>query len=90
MKQVILVALALLVGSATASVAAQQTKGIVQSVDPVGGTLQLQSGETFSFDSGSSLLGLLPGERVGVSHDGSRGINAYDPHPANRKGADFN
>ncbi|MCX5496248.1 hypothetical protein OSH11_16185 [Kaistia dalseonensis] len=69
---------------------AEQTTGIISSVNSTTGTLGLQSGETFNFDNPASLRGLLPGERVGVFHNGSQGVNAYDPHPAHRDNIDIN
>lgn len=83
MKQIILIATAAFLGSAVAAIAAQQTDGVVQNIDTATGTLELQSGQSFTFKNGSLLYGLLPGDRVGVSHDGSAGIDTYDPHPTN-------
>jgi len=87
LKLIALVAAAL-AGSSVAAIAAEQTKGIVEQVDTGRGTLRLQSGETFTFRNPAVLYGLLPGARVGVSHDGSEGIIAYDPHPARQMDID--
>ncbi|HWJ75407.1 MAG TPA: hypothetical protein VNX29_19785 [Kaistia sp.] len=87
LRMIALVAAAL-AGSSVAAVAAEQTKGIVEQVDASRGTLRLQSGETFTFANPAVLYGLLPGERVGVSHDGADGIAAFDPHPAHQMNID--
>ena len=88
MKQIIAIALAAFLGSVVAAVAAQQTDGIVEQVDVAAGTLLLQSGQTFKFKNGNLLEGLLPGQLVGVSHEGDMGIDAYNPHPATCRDAD--
>jgi hypothetical protein len=72
-----------------AAMAAEQTKGIVTSIDLRARTLTLQSGETFQFDHPSRLYGFTPGDRIGVAHDGIRGINTYNPHPAIRDNIDI-
>jgi hypothetical protein len=86
-RMIALVAAAL-AGSSVAAIAAEETKGIVEQVDASRGTLRLQSGETFIFRNAAVLYGLLPGERVGVSHDGGEGITAFDPHPAHQMNID--
>lgn len=90
MKQAILLAMAAVMGSVVAAVAAQQTDGVVKSVNVSTGSLELQSGETFKFQNGAVLYGLLPGERVGVAHEGDVGLGAYNPHPAVRDDIDIN
>jgi len=79
-----LTAIALLAIPAGA-IAAQQTMGIVESVNVTDGTLELQSGQTFVFNDKAELAGLLPGQAVGVSHEGERGIGTYNPHPGTRR-----
>lgn len=66
----------------TSALAADQTEGTVMWVNPGTGMLALQNGQTFQFANGSVLYGLLPGGRVGVTHTGSQGIGAFNPHPA--------
>jgi hypothetical protein len=78
----------LFIGSS--AIAAEQTTGVISSINAATGTLTLQSGETFSFSNPAGLYGFLPGDRVGVAHRGSQGINAYDPHPADRDNIDIN
>lgn len=89
MKQVILIAMAAVMGSVVAAIAAQQTDGVVRSVNVQDGTLELQSGENFTFKNGTVLYGLAPGDRVGVAHEGTIGIGAYDPHPATQDDIDI-
>ena len=89
MKQVILIAMAAILGSVVAAVAAQQTDGVVKSVNVSTGTLELQSGQAFKFQNGALLYGLAPGDRVGVAHEGETGIGAYDPHPATQDDIDI-
>jgi hypothetical protein len=72
--------------SGAAAFAAEQTTGTIQSVNPANGTLTLQSGQSYKFTNASVLYGLLPGQEVGVTANGSQGIGAFDPHPANRDG----
>jgi hypothetical protein len=86
MKAIFAVAAAILLGSISIAVGAeQQTDGIVEDVNVETGTLKLQSGETFTFDDKTVLNGLIPGQRVGVTHDGTKGIGAFNPHPARRQ-----
>jgi hypothetical protein len=85
MKASMLAMVAVLLSSVTVAVAEEQTNGIVQDVNVSTGTLKLQSGQTFTFENGAVLTGLLPGQRVGVSHVGNKGIDAFNPHPARRK-----
>jgi len=72
--------------SGAAAFAAQQIEGTVETVNPAAGTLTLKSGQSFQFANGTVLYGLLPGQDVGVTANGSQGIGAFDPHPANRDG----
>ncbi len=69
--------------SGAAAIAAEQTEGTVISVNASNGTLTLQDGQTFNFANGKQLLGILPGQTVGVSHQGSEGRGAFNPAPAN-------
>ena len=69
--------------SGAAAIAAEQTEGTVISVNASNGTLTLQDGQTFNFANGTQLLGILPGQTVGVSHQGSEGLGAFNPAPAN-------
>lgn len=63
------------------ALAAQQTEGTVESVNPVAGTLALNTGEHFVFPNGWMLRGIVPGEVVGVTfNDDGQGIRAFDPH----------
>jgi len=71
------------------SFATEQTKGIVTAIDLRAKTLTLQSGETFQFDQTGRLYGFVPGDRIGVSHNGTQGINTYNPHPATRDNIDI-
>ena len=64
--------------------ALEETVGIVTSVNPASGMLMLQSGQWYDFPNGNLLLGFLPGDEVGVTHDGTTGIGAFDPEPANK------
>ena len=63
-----------------------QFQGTVETVNPAAGTLTLKSGQSFQFANGTVLYGLLPGQEVGVTANGTQGIGAFDPHPANRDG----
>ncbi|MCX5477583.1 DUF1344 domain-containing protein [Kaistia geumhonensis] len=76
--------------SGAAALAAEQIEGQVASVNPAAGTLTLKSGQSFQFANGTVLYGLMPGDAVGVTANGSQGIGAFNPHPADRDGADFN
>jgi streptogramin lyase len=69
--------------SGAAAIAAEQTEGTVVSVNASNGTLALQNGQTFTFANGTQLYGILPGQTVGVTHDGSQGLGAFNPAPAN-------
>jgi opacity protein-like surface antigen len=69
--------------SGAAAIAAEQTEGTVISVNPTSGSLTLQDGQTFNFANGTQLLGILPGQTVGVSHLGTEGLGAFNPNPAN-------
>ncbi|MCX5579551.1 DUF1344 domain-containing protein [Kaistia terrae] len=69
--------------SGAAAMAAEQTEGTVTSVNASNGTLTLQDGQTFNFANGTQLYGILPGQTVGVTHDGSQGLGAFNPNPAN-------
>jgi len=80
---------AIILACSITSFAAEQTKGIVTSIDLQTGILTLQSGETFQFDHPGRLYGFVPGDRVGVSHNGRQGINTYNPHPATRDDIDI-
>ncbi|BCP52536.1 hypothetical protein K32_11530 [Kaistia sp. 32K] len=68
--------------SGAAAFAAEQTEGTVTSVNASAGTLTLQGGQSFQFANGKQLLGILPGQAVGVSHNGSEGLGAFNPAPA--------
>ncbi|MCX5570813.1 MULTISPECIES: DUF1344 domain-containing protein [Kaistia] len=69
--------------SGAAAIAAEQTEGTVVSVNTKSGTLTLQDGQTFNFANGAQLYGILPGQTVGVSHNGAQGLGAFNPNPAN-------
>ena len=69
--------------SGAAAMAAEQTECTVTSVNAPNGTLTLQDGQTFTFANGTQLYGILPGQTVGVTHDGSQGLGAFNPKPAN-------
>jgi len=69
--------------SGAAAFAAEQTEGTVVSVNASNGTLTLQDGQTFNFANGTQLYGILPGQTVGVSHNGTQGVGAFNPNPAN-------
>ena len=69
--------------SGVSAFAAEETIGTVESVNSTSGTLRLQSGETYQFANGAAVSGILPGQTVGVSHDGSQGLGAFNPKPAN-------
>ncbi|WP_336799307.1 DUF1344 domain-containing protein [Kaistia sp. MMO-174] len=84
MRNLILVAASVaFLASGAAAMAAEQTEGTVTSVNASTGTLTLQDGQTFQFANGAQLYGILPGQAVGVSHNGSEGLGAYNPKPAN-------
>ena len=68
--------------SGAAAFAAEQTQGTVTSVNASTGTLTLQGGQTFQFANGKQLLGIYPGQAVGVSHNGSEGLGAFTANPA--------
>ncbi len=67
---------------------AEEVDGIVQSVSLPERTLSLQSGQTFTFENVSALYGIVPGQRIGVSFSGTKGIAAFDPHPADQADID--
>ncbi|MCX5580607.1 DUF1344 domain-containing protein [Kaistia terrae] len=67
--------------SGAAAIAAEETEGTVTNVNVSTGTLTLQDGHTYKFANGNQLLGVLPGQVVGVSHQGNTGIAAFNPHP---------
>ncbi|MCX5493416.1 hypothetical protein OSH11_01735 [Kaistia dalseonensis] len=69
---------------------AEQTTGVVRSVNAWTGVLTLQSGEAFRFDDPFLLNGIAPGDRVGVFHQRGNGVNVYDPDPAIRDDIDVN
>jgi len=75
-----------LLASGAAALAAEQYQGTVETVNPAAGTLTLKSGQSFQFANGTVLYGLLPGQEVGVTANGTQGIGAFDPHPAQRDG----
>lgn len=81
-KLVIAAASVAFLASGAAAFAAEQTEGSVTSVNVSSGTLTLQGGETFHFANGNQLLGILPGQTVGVAHQGAEGLGAYNPNPA--------
>jgi len=89
-KFALLAASAAFLASGAAAFAAEQYEGTVETVNPAAGTLTLKSGQSFQFGNGTVLYGLLPGDAVGVTANGSQGIGAFDPHPANRDAADYN
>ncbi|WEK52324.1 MAG: DUF1344 domain-containing protein [Candidatus Kaistia colombiensis] len=68
--------------SGAAAIAAEQTEGTVTSVNASTGTLTLQDGQSFQFANGKQLLGILPGQTVGVAHQGSEGLGAFNPSRA--------
>ncbi|BCP52537.1 hypothetical protein K32_11540 [Kaistia sp. 32K] len=68
--------------SGAAAIAAEQTEGTVTSVNASAGTLTLQGGQTFQFANGKQLLGIVPGQAVGVSYQGTEGLGAFNPNPA--------
>ncbi|MCX5514229.1 DUF2147 domain-containing protein [Kaistia algarum] len=74
--------------SGVSAFAADQIEGTVQKADPASGTLVLQSGQSFQFANGSVLYGLLPGQPVGVSYNGTQGVGAFNPHPASADNSD--
>jgi opacity protein-like surface antigen len=84
MRNLILAAAsAAFLASGAATIAAEQTEGTVISVNATSGTLTLQDGQTFNFANGTQLLGIVPGQTVGVSHQGTAGLGAFNPNPAN-------
>ncbi len=85
-KLVLVAASALFLATGASAFAAEQTTGTVETVNPAAGTLTLKSGQSFQFANGTVLYGLLPGQEVGVTANGTQGIGAFDPHPANRDG----
>lgn len=73
-----------LLASAGAAMATEQATGTVSSVNASAGTLTLQSGQSYTFSDRSVLIGIMPGDYVGVSYTGQgQGIGAYNPEPAN-------
>jgi len=72
---------AVLLGAAAPAFAVEQIEGTVISANPATGTLTLQSGQTFTFANGAVLYGLMPGQVVGVTYNGTQGIGAFNPHP---------
>ncbi|WEK52325.1 MAG: DUF1344 domain-containing protein [Candidatus Kaistia colombiensis] len=80
---IIAAAAAAFLASGAAAIAAEQTEGTVISVNASNGTLTLQDGQTFTFANGTQLYGILPGQTVGVSHNGGQGLGAFNPKPAN-------
>jgi opacity protein-like surface antigen len=80
---IIAAASAAFLASGAAAIAAEQSEGTVASVNATSGTLTLQNGQTFNFTNGAQLLGILPGQTVGVSHQGAEGLGAFNPKPAN-------
>ena len=79
-----------LIASGASAIAAEETTGQVETVNASTGTLTLKTGQSFHFANGSVLLGLMPGEDVGVTANGSQGIGAFDPHPESKDDAQFN
>lgn len=67
--------------SGAAAIAAEETEGTVTNVNVSTGTLTLQDGQIYQFANGKQLLGVLPGQTVGVSHQGSKGIATFNPYP---------
>ncbi len=89
MRNIILAAASVaFLASGAAAIAAEQTQGTVVSVNATTGTLTLQNGQTFNFANGKQLLGILPGQTVGVSHQGSEGLGAFNPNPARVSNSD--
>ncbi|BCP55705.1 hypothetical protein K32_43220 [Kaistia sp. 32K] len=83
MRTLILAAVSVtFLASGSAAFAVEQTEGNVTSVNATTGTLTLQGGATYHFANGRQLLGIVPGELVGVAHQGNEGIGAYNPDPA--------
>jgi streptogramin lyase len=77
--------------SGAAAFAADQTEGTVASVNASEGTLVLKSGESFKFQNGAQLLGVVPGQDIGVTYTGQgNGVGAFNPHPANTNNIDIN
>ncbi|BCP56100.1 hypothetical protein K32_47170 [Kaistia sp. 32K] len=52
----------------------------VTNVNWTTGALTLQSGESFQFQPASRLYGVIPGQMVGITHDGENGVSAYKPY----------
>jgi len=71
--------------SGASAMAAEQTEGTVTQVNAANGSLTLQGGQTFTFANGKQLLGIFPGQSIGVSHEGDQGLGAF---PATRARAD--
>ncbi len=44
--------------------------------------------KTITFENASALYGIVPGQRIGVSFSGTKGIAAFDPHPADQADID--
>lgn len=82
-KTILAAASATLLATSASAFAAEQTIDSVVIVNPTTGTLTLRNGETYHFANGAQLLGFLPGQTVGVAHNGTEGIGIYDPDPAN-------
>ncbi len=91
MRKLILAAASVaFLASGASAFAVEQTEGQVASVNPAAGTLTLKTGQSFQFANGTVLYGLMPGDAVGVTANGSQGIGAFDPHPATQDGMDIN
>ena len=69
--------------SGASAIAAEQAEGTVVQVNAASGTLTLQDGQTFTFANGKQLYGIVPGQTVGVTHNGNEGVGAFNPYPAN-------
>lgn len=83
MRKLILAAASLaFLASGAAAIAAEETEGTVINVNASAGTLTLQGGQTYHFTNGNQLLGVVPGQVIGVAHQGSEGLGAFNPHPA--------
>jgi hypothetical protein len=70
--------------------AAEQTIGTAVSVNPAAGTLTLQGGKTYQFANGTQLYGILPGQVVGVTANGTQGVGAFNPNRAASDNNDSN
>ncbi|MBB3931618.1 hypothetical protein GGR25_002668 [Kaistia hirudinis] len=91
MRKLVLAAASLaFLASGASAFAAEQIEGTVASVNPATGTLTLASGQTYTFANGSVLYGLLPGQPVGVTYNGTQGVGAFNPHPASADNSDAN